>query len=73
MAVKFSTQSKVRKAFSRIQMIINEFFEKGQHYSWKLAIYNTAWWIGNYCHPLVCLQFWGKKSKSPLARMAVPI
>ena len=43
MAVKFSTQSKVRKAFSRIQMIINEFFEKGQHYSWKLAIYNTAW------------------------------
>ena len=61
MAVKFSTQSKVRKAFSRIQMIINEFFEKGQHYSWKLAVYNTAWWIGNYCHPLVCLQFWGKK------------
>lgn len=61
MAVKFSAQSKVRKAFSRIQMIINEFFEKGQHYSWKLAIYNTAWWIGNYCHPLVCLQFWGKK------------
>ena len=61
MAVKFSTQSKVRKAFSRIQMIINEFFEKGQHYSWKLAVYNTAWWVGNYCHPLVCLQFWGKK------------
>ena len=61
MAVKFSAQSKIRKAFSRIQMIIEEFFEKGYHYSWKLAIYNTAWWVGNYCHPLVCLQFWGKK------------
>ena len=41
-------------------MIINEFFEKGIYYSWKLAIYNSAWWIGNYCHPLVKLQFWAK-------------
>lgn len=56
----FKAQSKFGKAFSRLQMIIHEFFEKGIHYSWWLAIYNTAWWIGNYCHPLVKLQFWGK-------------
>lgn len=61
MAVLFKTQSKISKVFSRMQMIINEFFEKGYYFSWKLAVYNTAWWIGNYCHPLVCLQFWGKK------------
>lgn len=61
MAIIFKTQSKIDKAFSRMQMIISEFFEKGYHYSWSLAIYNTAWWIGNYCHPLVCLQFWGKR------------
>ena len=61
MAVKFKTQSKVSKTFSRIRMIISEFFEKGYYYSWKLALYNTAWWIGNYCHPLVNLQYWSKK------------
>ena len=40
--MKFKAQSKIGKAFSRMRMIINEFFEKGYHYSWKLAIYNTA-------------------------------
>ena len=49
----FKAQSKFGKAFSRLHMILNEFFEKGHHYSWKLAVYNTAWWISNYCHPLV--------------------
>lgn len=60
MAITFTTQSKFGKAFSRLHMIVCDFFEKGRHYSWRLAVYNTAWWVGNYCHPLVCLQFWGK-------------
>ena len=43
----FKAQSKFGKAFSRLHMILNEFFEKGHHYSWKRAVYNAAWWIGN--------------------------
>ena len=57
----FKSQSKIGKVFSRTKMIIGEFFEKTRFYSYKLAVYNTAWWIGNYCHPLVKLQFWGKR------------
>lgn len=41
-------------------MILCEFFEKWHYFSLELAVYNTVWWIGNYCHPLVELQFWAK-------------
>ena len=41
-------------------MILYEFFEKWHYFSLELAVYNTVWWIGNYCHPLVKLQFWAK-------------
>lgn len=61
MAVKFKTQHVISKAASRSYMIMNEFFEKSKHYSWKLGIYNTAWWIGFYCYPLNNCSFWGKR------------
>ncbi len=61
MAKNFRTQGKIGKAISRLQMISTEFFEKGKCYSWKLAVYNTAWWIGNYCSKLKRLQFWALK------------
>ena len=63
MAKNFNTvgQGKLGKAFARLNMIGSEFLEKGRFYSWKLAVYNTAWWIGNYCHPLSKLQFWGTR------------
>lgn len=46
MAKNFRTQGKLNKAIARLQMIATEFFEKGRCYSWKLSVYNTAWWIG---------------------------
>ena len=61
MAVNFKTQHVISKAASRSYMIMNEFFEKSKHYSWKLGIYNTAWWIGFYCYPLNNCSFWGKR------------
>lgn len=60
MAIQFKQQTKLGKALSRSKMIVSEFFEKWRFYSFKLAIYNTAWWVGNYCHPLVKLQIWAK-------------
>ena len=66
MARNFKTvgQGKLAKACDRLGMIVSEFFEKGRFYSWRLAAYNTAWWVGNYCHPLVRLQFWATRSIS---------
>jgi len=61
MAKNFQTQKKLGKAITRLQMIATEFFEKGRCYSYQLAVYNTAWWIGNYCSKLKRLQFWGLK------------
>ena len=63
MAKNFNTvgQGKLSKAFARLNMIGSEFLEKGHYYSWKLAVYNTAWWIGNYCHPMNKLQFWSTR------------
>ena len=57
MAVNFKTQHVISKAASRSYMIMNEFFEKSKHYSWKLGIYNTAWWIGFYCYPSTIVRF----------------
>ena len=59
--MKFKAQSKIGKAFSRMRMIINEFFEKGYHYSWKLAIYNTAWWVGIIVIPSYAYSFGERK------------
>lgn len=57
MAIQFKGQTKIGKILSRSKMIFYEFFEKWYFYSFKLAVYNSMWWIGNYCHPLVKLQF----------------
>jgi hypothetical protein len=61
MAQNFKTQGLLAKAYARGQMILSEFFEKGRVYSWTLAVYNTAWWIGNYCSRLSSLQYWGTR------------
>ena len=63
MAKNFKTvgQGKLAKACDRLGMIVSECVEKGRFYSWRLAAYNTAWWVGNYCHPLVRLQFWATR------------
>ena len=61
MAKNFKTQNKLAKAASRLQMIVEEFFQKWRNFSLKLAIYNTAWWVGNYCSRLKKLQYWATK------------
>lgn len=49
MATNFTiSQSKMHKAFARLNMILTEFFEKWYSFSFALAIYNTLWWIANY-------------------------
>lgn len=60
MTIQFKEQTKIGKILSRSKMIFYEFFEKWYFYSFKLAVYNSMWWIGNYCHPLVKLQFLAK-------------
>lgn len=60
MAIQFKSQSDIGKSLTRSKMILCEFFEKWHYFSLELAVYNTVWWIGNYCHPLVKLQFWAK-------------
>lgn len=60
MAIQFKSQSDIGKSLTRSKMILCEFFEKWHYFSLELAVYNTVWWIGNYCHPLVELQFWAK-------------
>ena len=69
MARNFKTvgQGKLAKACDRLGMIVSEFFEKGRFYSWRLAVYNTAWWVGFYCPPILRmarLQFWATRSIS---------
>ena len=69
MAKNFKTvgQGKLAKACDRLGMIVSEFFEKGRFYSWRLAAYNTAWWVGFYCPPILRmarLQFWATRSIS---------
>lgn len=58
MATNFTTQTRRQKAWSRLVMIGQDFCDKWHHFSFLLAIYNTAWWIGNYCPPLRRLHFW---------------
>lgn len=60
MAIQFKSQSDIGKSLTRSKMILYEFFEKWHYFSLELAVYNTVWWIGNYCPPLVKLQFWAK-------------
>lgn len=45
-------------------MILKEFFMKWRRYSFKYAIYSSAWWIGWYVNPLRKICFWGQKKKT---------
>lgn len=61
MATNFTTQTRYAKVWARLAMIGHDFVEKWQHFSLRLTLYNTAWWIGNYCAPLRRLQFWATR------------
>jgi len=57
-------KGKIKKAWLRGKMILNEFFAKCKYYSIRYAIYSSAWWIGWYFRNFKSLLNWGFREKT---------